>query len=145
MQEMLYPTAYLKALGLDTACALLTDGRFSGASAGLSIGHISPEAAEGGLIALIEDGDEIHISIPERQISLRLSHNEIQRRRERHPGYASGNWQPATPRARKVSRALQIYARSVSNSASGAVRKLPPASGWSELPKNPEKTGEETP
>ncbi len=128
MQEMLYPTAYLKALGLDGDCALLTDGRFSGATSGLSIGHVSPEAAEGGAIALIEDGDRIRIDIPRRSIELLVDEETLARRRAAHPDNGRALWGPRN-RARKVSTALQFYAQSVSNAAKGAVRLLPETSG----------------
>ncbi len=103
MQEMLYPTSYLKSKGLGKACALVTDGRFSGGSSGLSIGHVSPEAAEGGLIGLVEQGDRIEIDIPNRRIHLAVDAAEIERRRA---AQTAKGWQPAAPRKRKVSAAL---------------------------------------
>jgi dihydroxy-acid dehydratase len=123
MQEMLYPTAYLRSVGLDATCALLTDGRFSGASAGLSIGHVSPEAAEGGPIGLIEDGDVIAVDIPARSITLNVDDDQLEKRRARHPNADDAFWRP-TSRQRDVSTALQLYAQSVSSAATGAVRQL---------------------
>lgn len=123
MQEMLYPSTYLKSMGLDGSCALLTDGRFSGGSSGLSVGHVSPEAAEGGLIGLVAEGDIIRIDIPRRSIDLAVDEAELRARRARRPAGPGGLWQPAE-RDRPVSRALQLYARSVSSAARGAVRVL---------------------
>ncbi len=123
MQEMLYPTTYLKSVGLDESCALITDGRFSGGSAGLSVGHISPEAAEGGLIGLIEDGDRIDIDIPNRCLSLDVSDEELERRRRLMNERFGATWRPEK-RNRTVSTALQLYAASVSNASKGAVRDL---------------------
>jgi len=122
MQEMLYPTSYIKSKGLGTACALLTDGRFSGGTSGLSIGHVSPEAAEGGLIALVEDGDTIEIDIPGRTIHLAVDESELERRR-----VAKGPlpWGPSEVRTREVSTALKAYAMLASSAARGAVRILP--------------------
>ncbi|MBA4164711.1 MAG: dihydroxy-acid dehydratase [Erythrobacter sp.] len=121
MQEMLYPTSYLKSKGLGAACALLTDGRFSGGTSGLSIGHVSPEAAEGGEIALVEDGDVIAIDIPARTIRLEVSDVELERRRA---SQAAKGWQPAEPRPRMVSQALEAYAAMATSAARGAVRDL---------------------
>ena len=121
MQEMLYPTSYLKSKGLGAACALLTDGRFSGGTSGLSIGHVSPEAAEGGTIGLVENGDVIEIDIPGRTIHLAVSEDELARRRAAQD--AKG-WQPAKERPRKVSTALQAYAAMTTSAARGAVRDL---------------------
>ena len=121
MQEMLYPTSYLKSKGLGAACALLTDGRFSGGTSGLSIGHVSPEAAEGGTIGLVENGDVIEIDIPSRTIHLAVSDDELARRRAAQD--AKG-WQPAKERPRKVSVALQAYAAMTTSAARGAVRDL---------------------
>ena len=121
MQEMLYPTSYIKSKGLGKACALITDGRFSGGTSGLSIGHVSPEAAEGGLIALVEDGDRIEIDIPARRINLAVSEQVIEKRRK---GHAAG-WRPASPRPRKVSTALKAYAAMATSAARGAVRQVP--------------------
>ena len=122
MQEMLYPTSYLKSKGLGKKCALLTDGRFSGGTSGLSIGHASPEAAEGGAIGLVETGDIIEINIPERTINLAVSDEVLAARRE-----AMGPlpWKPAEPRKRAVSKALKAYAAFASSAAKGAVRLLP--------------------
>ncbi len=122
MQEMLYPTSHLKSMGLGKVCALLTDGRFSGGTSGLSIGHASPEAADGGDIALVEDGDMINIDIPERKISLEISDDEMNARRQKM--LAKGDMAYKPVRDRKVSKALQFYAKSVSSAADGAVRKL---------------------
>ena len=121
MQEMLYPTSYLKSKGLGKACALLTDGRFSGGTSGLSIGHASPEAAEGGEIGLVEPGDRIEIDIPARTIHLAVSDEELGRRRAAQD--AKG-WQPAKERPRKVSVALQAYAAMTTSAARGAVRDI---------------------
>ncbi len=122
MQEMLYPTSYLKSKGLGKACALLTDGRFSGATSGLSIGHVSPEAAEGGLIALVETGDPIEIDIPNRTINLAVDEATLAARRE-----AKGPlpWGPAESRPRAVSTALKAYALLASSADKGGVRILP--------------------
>jgi len=117
MQEMLYPTSYLKSQGLGKACALITDGRFSGGTSGLSIGHVSPEAAAGGEIALVRDGDEIAIDIPARTIELCVSATELDARRK------IATYQPAT-RCRVVSKSLQIYAEHVTSADKGAVRVL---------------------
>ena len=121
MQEMLYPTSYIKSKGLGKACALLTDGRFSGGTSGLSIGHCSPEAAAGGAIGLVRDGDKIRIDIPNRTINVLLSDDELARRREEQN--AKG-WKPAHPRPRKVSAALKAYAKLVMSADKGAVRDL---------------------
>jgi dihydroxy-acid dehydratase len=120
MQEMLYPTSYLKSKGLGKVCALVTDGRFSGGTSGLSIGHISPEAADGGAIALVEEGDRIRIDIPERRIQLAVSDAELSRRREERAGRA---WAP-TDRRRPVSAALRAYAAMTTSAAQGAVRDV---------------------
>ncbi|MBC2651984.1 dihydroxy-acid dehydratase [Novosphingobium aerophilum] len=121
MQEMLYPTSYLKSKGLGAACALLTDGRFSGGTSGLSIGHVSPEAAEGGAIGLVENGDVIAIDIPNRSITLQVSEEELARRRAAQD--AKG-WKPAKERPRKLSVALKAYAAMTTSAARGAVRDL---------------------
>ena len=121
MQEMLYPTSYLKSRGLGKACALLTDGRFSGGTSGLSIGHVSPEAAEGGAIGLVRDGDMIDIDIPNRTISLRISPAELEARRAEQDKLG---WKPAVPRKRNVSAALKAYAHFATSAARGAVRDL---------------------
>src|SRR6202012_5095883 len=104
MQEMLYPTSYLKSKGLGKACALVTDGRFSGGTSGLSIGHVSPEAAEGGAIGLVEPGDIIEIDIPNRKIAVRLTDEELAHRRAAMEGRGAGAWKPAK-RERSVSPA----------------------------------------
>ena len=124
MQEMLYPTSYLKSKGLGKACALLTDGRFSGGTSGLSIGHASPEAAEGGAIGLVEDGDRIEIDIPARRIHLAVPEAELQARRAAMDARGDAGWQPAAPRTRIVSKALQAYALMATSAATGAVRDL---------------------
>jgi dihydroxy-acid dehydratase len=122
MQEMLYPTSYLKSKGLGKACALITDGRFSGGTSGLSIGHVSPEAADGGLIGLVQDGDTIEIDIPNRKVHLAVAETEIAKRRIAQD--AKG-WQPAEPRKRKVTTALRAYAAFATSADKGAVRKVP--------------------
>ncbi|EHM03199.1 dihydroxy-acid dehydratase [Acetobacteraceae bacterium AT-5844] len=123
MQEMLYPTSYLKSKGLGKTCALITDGRFSGGSSGLSIGHVSPEAAEGGLIGLVETGDTILIDIPNRAINLEVEDAVLAERRAAMEAKGSAAWKPAN-RDRKVSPALQAYAALTTNAARGAVRDL---------------------
>ena len=122
MQEMLYPTSYLKSKGLGKACALVTDGRFSGGSSGLSIGHVSPEAAEGGTIGLVEQGDLIEIDIPNRTIHLAVDDATLAARREVRE--AQG-WKPVKPRQRKVTTALRAYAAMTTSAARGAVRVVP--------------------
>ena len=119
MQEMLYPTSYLKSKGLGKQCALLTDGRFSGGTSGLSIGHASPEAAGGGAIGLVRDGDRIRIDIPQRGINLLVDEAELQRRRSEQDGKG---WKPAEVRPRKVSTALKAYALLATSADKGAVR-----------------------
>ncbi|QPC43244.1 dihydroxy-acid dehydratase [Kaustia mangrovi] len=119
MQEMLYPTSYLKSKGLGKACALVTDGRFSGGSSGLSIGHVSPEAAEGGTIGLVEEGDRIEIDIPARRIHLAVDDAVLA---ERRAAREAKGWQPDEQRKRKVSKALQAYAALTTSAAHGAVR-----------------------
>ncbi|MFY7777562.1 MAG: dihydroxy-acid dehydratase [Elstera sp.] len=121
MQEMLYPTSYLKSKGLDKVCALVTDGRFSGGSSGLSIGHVSPEAAEGGLIGLVEEGDQIAIDIPNRSIRLVVDDEILAQRREARNALG---WVPAKPRPRKVSMALRAYAAMTTSASKGAVRNI---------------------
>ncbi|MGY4258717.1 dihydroxy-acid dehydratase [Bradyrhizobium sp. USDA 4516] len=125
MQEMLYPTSYLKSKGLGKACALITDGRFSGGSSGLSIGHVSPEAAEGGLIGLVEEGDIIEFDIPNRKVNLKVDDAELKRRRAAMEARGNAAWKPAAPRKRAVSTALKAYAAFASSAAKGAVRILP--------------------
>jgi dihydroxy-acid dehydratase len=122
MQEMLYPTSYLKSKGLGAACALLTDGRFSGGTSGLSIGHASPEAAQGGAIGLVRNGDIIDIDIPGRTISLRISDAELATRRADQDRLG---WKPAGPRKRNVTTALKAYAAFAASADKGAVRVLP--------------------
>jgi len=121
MQEMLYPTSYLKSKGLGKACALITDGRFSGGTSGLSIGHASPEAAEGGLIGIVETGDPIEIDIPARSIHLRVDAATLEARRKVQD--AKG-WKPAKPRPRKVTTALRAYASMATSASKGAVRHI---------------------
>ncbi|GGD93481.1 dihydroxy-acid dehydratase [Tsuneonella deserti] len=121
MQEMLYPTSYLKSKGLGADCALITDGRFSGGTSGLSIGHVSPEAAEGGVIALVQDGDRIEIDIPRRTINLAVPAEELARR---SAAISERGFRPAKPRRRVVSTALQAYAAMTTSAARGAVRDL---------------------
>jgi dihydroxy-acid dehydratase len=125
MQEMLYPTSYLKSKGLGKACALVTDGRFSGGSSGLSIGHVSPEAAEGGAIALVEEGDTIEIDIPNRSIHLAVNDAEMARRREAMEAKGADAWKPVEKRKRKVSTALRAYAAMATSASRGAVRHVP--------------------
>ncbi|EEY03693.1 dihydroxy-acid dehydratase [Brucella neotomae] len=122
MQEMLYPTSYLKSKGLGKACALITDGRFSGGSSGLSIGHVSPEAAEGGTIGLVREGDIIDIDIPNRKIHLAVDDATLAERRAEQD---AAGWKPAEERKRKISTALKAYAAMATSAARGAVRKLP--------------------
>jgi dihydroxy-acid dehydratase len=123
MQEMLHPTAFMKGTGLGKVCALITDGRFSGGSSGISVGHISPEAAAGGVIGLIEDGDRVVLDVHQRTIALLVDDDVLAERRQKmdaseHP------WQP-TNRDRKVSKALQAYAALATSAHTGAVRRLP--------------------
>jgi dihydroxy-acid dehydratase len=125
MQEMLYPTSYLKSKGLGKVCALVTDGRFSGGSSGLSIGHLSPEAAEGGLIGLVEEGDLIRIDIPARSISLAVDDATLAKRREAMLARGAEAWKPARKRTRKVTMALKAYAALTTSAARGAVRIVP--------------------
>ncbi len=124
MQEMLYPTSYLKSKGLGKACALVTDGRFSGGTSGLSIGHASPEAAEGGAIGLVEEGDTIEIDIPNRSIKLAVDDEELARRRAKMDAKGLDAWQPEEERTRKVSPALRAYAAMTTSAARGAVRDV---------------------
>ena len=123
MQEMLYPTSFLKGRGLGRACALLTDGRFSGGTSGLSIGHVSPEAAAGGLIALVREGDEIVIDIPARSIHLDVPDDALQARRVAQ----EKRDRPYTPadRQRPVSAALRAYASMATSASDGAYRRVP--------------------
>ncbi|WP_062762555.1 dihydroxy-acid dehydratase [Falsirhodobacter sp. alg1] len=122
MQEMLYPTSYLKSKGLGKDCALITDGRFSGGTSGLSIGHASPEAAQGGMIGLVRDGDIIEIDIPNRTINLAVDAAELESRRKAQD---AAGWKPAAPRKRNVTTALKAYAAFASSADRGAVRILP--------------------
>ncbi|WP_445490912.1 dihydroxy-acid dehydratase [Rhodopseudomonas sp. RCAM05734] len=122
MQEMLYPTSYIKSKGLGKACALITDGRFSGGTSGLSIGHISPEAAEGGLIGLVEDGDRIAIDIPARSITLLVDDTVLSARRDAMLARKAEAWKPAKKRTRKITMALRAYAAMTTSAARGAVR-----------------------
>lgn len=124
MQEMLYPTSYLKSKGLGKSCALLTDGRFSGGTSGLSIGHVSPEAAGGGNIALIRNGDIIRIDIPNRSIDVALSDEELNQRRQEMEAKGAKAWKPVESRPRKVSASLKAYAMLATSADKGAVRDL---------------------
>ena len=121
MQEMLYPTSYLKSIHLGKECALVTDGRFSGGTSGLSIGHVSPEAASGGNIALVRDGDTIIIDIPSRQIEVCVSEDELSRRREDEKARGSRAFTPPV-RVRPVSASLKAYASLVASADKGGVR-----------------------
>ena len=123
MQEMLYPTTYLKSKGLGKDCALITDGRFSGGTSGLSIGHVSPEAAAGGAIGLVEEGDVIEIDIPNRSIQLKVSEEDLQRRREAMEAKGKKAWKPLD-RQRQVSAALRAYAALTTSAHTGAVRDI---------------------
>jgi dihydroxy-acid dehydratase len=125
MQEMLYPTSYLKSKGLGKVCALITDGRFSGATSGLSIGHASPEAAEGGAIALVEAGDTIEIDIPNRTVNVAVPDEELGRRRAAMEARGADAWKPTAPRKRKVTTALKAYAALTTSASKGAVRHVP--------------------
>jgi dihydroxy-acid dehydratase len=124
MQEMLYPTSYLKSKGLGKVCALVTDGRFSGGSSGLSIGHCSPEAAEGGTIGLVEDGDIIEIDIPGRRLHLAVADEVLAQRRAAMEAKGAEAWQPAAPRKRNVTAALKAYAALTTSASRGAVRDV---------------------
>ena len=122
MQEMLYPTSYLKSKGLGKVCALITDGRFSGGTSGLSIGHASPEAAEGGAIALVEEGDRIEIDIPQRSIRIAISDEALAARRAAMEAKGADAWKPSETRTRNVTMALKAYAALTTSAATGAVR-----------------------
>jgi dihydroxy-acid dehydratase len=122
MQEMLYPTAYLKSKGLGKSCALLTDGRFSGGTSGLCIGHASPESAEGGGIALSREGDCIDIDIPNRKINLKITNEDLLLRRE-EMNNSKNPWHPK-PRERRVTDALKAYAMMTTSASKGAVRDI---------------------
>ena len=115
---MLYPTSYLKSKGLDQDCALITDGRFSGGTSGLSIGHVSPEAASEGMIGLVEDGDTIHIDIPNRLLELKVEQQELDCRRQKQ---SDKGWQPKS-RNRRLSTSLRVYAKHALSADKGAVR-----------------------
>ena len=121
MQEMLYPTSYLKGVGLGPKCALITDGRFSGGSSGLSVGHVSPEAASGGTIGLVRDGDQIEFSIPDRRVTLHVPDDELARRRAEQD---AAGWRPVA-RQREVSAALRLFAMFAQSADKGAARKVP--------------------
>jgi dihydroxy-acid dehydratase len=123
MQEMLYPTSYLKSLQLDKYCALITDGRFSGGTSGLSIGHVSPEAAGGGAIALIHDNDKIEIDITKRSINLMITDTELAERRKAEEAKGKLAFTPAG-RKRNISKALKAYASLVSAADKGAIRMI---------------------
>ena len=125
MQEMLYPTSYIKSKGLGKTCALVTDGRFSGGTSGLSIGHVSPEAEEGGLIALVESGDRVEIDIPNRKIHLAVADNVLDQRRVTQEARGKAAYTPAKSRPRKVTTALRAYAAFATSAAKGAVRNVP--------------------
>ena len=121
MQEMLYPTTYLKSMGLGTKCALITDGRFSGGTSGLSIGHVSPEAASGGTIGLVEQGDIIHIDIPKRLIEVQVADEVLAERKAAMDAKGNKGWQPKD-RVRPISYALKNYAMLATSADKGAVR-----------------------
>jgi dihydroxy-acid dehydratase len=123
MQEMLYPTSYIKSRQLGKACALVTDGRFSGGTSGLSIGHVSPEAASGGEIGLIRDGDIIEIDIPERKIDVLISDEELAKRKKEEEGRGKESYTPKK-RNRQISKSLKAYASLVSSADTGAVRMI---------------------
>ena len=122
MQEMLYPTSFLKGMGLGKSCALITDGRFSGGTSGLSIGHVSPEAAEGGAIGLVEEGDRIRIDIPGRRIDVLVDAAVLEKRRAAMVARGADAWRPN--RDRQISEALRAYALMTTSAARGAVRDL---------------------
>jgi dihydroxy-acid dehydratase len=123
MQEMLYPTSYIKSKGLGKACALVTDGRFSGGTSGLSIGHVSPEAAAGGEVGLVQDGDIIEINIPERSINVLISEDELARRKAAELARGDKAYTPKS-RERYISKALKAYAKMVTSADTGAVREV---------------------
>ena len=129
MQEMLAPTMAIKSKGLGESCALITDGRFSGATGGLSIGHVSPEAASGGLIALVEEGDTIAIDIPARSIELEVDDGRARRTAHALKPMAGQAYRPAAPRRRRVSQALRAYAVFASSADKGGVRDLSKVEG----------------
>ncbi len=121
MQEMLYPTSYLKSKGLDKKCALITDGRFSGGTSGLSVGHVSPEAAAGGEIAILRTGDQIDIDIKNRKINVKLSENELLKRHQEEKAKGELSYKPKN-RRREIPSSLKAYAATVSSADKGAVR-----------------------
>jgi dihydroxy-acid dehydratase len=123
MQEMLYPTSYIKSKGLGKSCALLTDGRFSGGTSGLSIGHVSPEAAAGGEIGLLHDNDIIEIDIPARSVNVVLPQGELERRKQKETERGDKAFTPVS-RNRQISKALQAYASMVTSADKGAVREV---------------------
>jgi dihydroxy-acid dehydratase len=123
MQEMLYPTSYIKSKGLGKTCALVTDGRFSGGTSGLSIGHVSPEAAAGGDIALVRNGDMIEIDIPERKMNLLVSESELNERRKAEESRGKNAYTPKS-RERVISKSLQVYAKMVTSADTGAIREI---------------------
>jgi dihydroxy-acid dehydratase len=123
MQEMLYPTSYLKSKGLDKVCALITDGRFSGGTSGLCIGHVSPEAASEGAIGLIEEGDSIEFDIPNRTLTIAITDEELAKRRTTMEAKGAKAWKPLT-RDRQVTPALKFYAKMTTSADKGAVRDL---------------------
>jgi dihydroxy-acid dehydratase len=133
MQEMLYPTTYLRSVGLAGRCALVTDGRFSGGSSGLSIGHVSPEAAEGGLIGLVADGDRIEIDIPARRLHLDVPDAELADRRAARSAVDGPTWQPAD-RDRTVPASLRAYAAFATSASRGAVRDVDSGSATVAVP-----------
>ncbi|MDG1996694.1 MAG: dihydroxy-acid dehydratase [Emcibacteraceae bacterium] len=124
MQEMLYPTSYLKSMGLGTACALITDGRFSGGTSGLSIGHVSPEAASGGAIGLVQNGDIIEVDIPNRVIRIDISDEELNKRRDAMDALGTDGWKPTEVRTRVVSKALKAYGIMATSADKGAIRSI---------------------
>jgi dihydroxy-acid dehydratase len=138
MQEMLYPTSFLKGKGLGKACALVTDGRFSGGTSGLSIGHVSPEAAEGGAIGLIEEGDRIRIDIPARRIDLVISEDDLAARRDKMEARGASAWKPN--RDRQVSQALRAYALMTTSAARGAVRDIGQLTGAGPIDSRPNRS-----
>src|SRR5262249_680113 len=135
MQEMLYPTSFIKGKGLGKACALITDGRFSGGTSGLSIGHVSPEAGEGGAIGLVEEGDRVRIDIPSRRIDVLADEPRLGRRRQAMEARGADAWRPNRDRA--VSQALRAYALMTTSAARGAVRDIDQLRGPSKGPQTP--------
>jgi dihydroxy-acid dehydratase len=127
MQEMLYPTSYIKSMGLGKDCALITDGRFSGGSSGLSVGHVSPEAAEGGAIGLIEEGDMVSFDIPSRKVEVLVEPAELERRRAAMDAKGPDGWKPN--RNRVVTQALEAYGLLATSASRGAVRDITQITG----------------